>query len=153
MIKVSEFLCEDAIILNVSSKEKKGAITELVELLHENGKVKDSSKAISIVMEREKLGTTGVGQGVAIPHGRTETVKKLMGAFGISKNGVEFDSLDGEPTHFVFLLLSPPDNTGQHLRALARISRLFKDKFFRKALLDAGSQPEIMKIIQEEDEY
>lgn len=153
MMDISEFLYPEAITLNLASKEKKGAITELVELLSKNNKVKDAAKAIHIVLDREKLGTTGVGQGVAIPHGRTETVNKIIGAFGISKNGVQFDSLDGEPAHFIFLLLSPPDNTGQHLRALARISRLFKDKFFRKALLDATKKEEVFDIIEKEDEY
>ena len=104
-------------------------------------------------MDREAIGTTGVGQGVAIPHGRTDTVNSLVGAFGISKQGIDFDSLDGEPVHLVFLLLSPFDSGGHHLRALARISRLFKDKFFRQALIDARSVEEVLKIIDHEDAY
>lgn len=152
-MRISEFLCNEAINLNVASKDKKGVIAELVELLGKNGKVKDASKAIFTVMEREKLGTTGVGQGVAIPHGRTDTVNKLVGAFGISRNGVQFDSLDGEPVYLIFLLLSPSNNTGPHLRALARISRIFKDKYFKKALLEATSKEQIVNIIDQEDEY
>ncbi len=153
MIKIFEFLYPKAIVLDVQSRDKKGVITELVECLSKEKKVKDTPKAITSVLEREKLGTTGVGQGVAIPHGRTDAVGELVGAIGLSKQGVEFESLDGEPVHIIFLLLSPPDSGGQHLRALAKVSRLFKDKFFRQALLDARTKEEVLKIVQQEDEY
>lgn len=152
MIKIFDFLCQKAVTLEIKSRDKKGSISELIELLLKEKKVKDSAKALNAVMEREKLGTTGVGQGVAIPHGRVDTVSELVGAFGISKQGIQFDSLDGEPVHLVFLLLSPPDSAGYHLRAIARISRLFKDKFFRQALLDATDVEEVLKIIRQEDE-
>ncbi|MFN3966383.1 MAG: PTS sugar transporter subunit IIA [Endomicrobiia bacterium] len=152
-MKISDFLCEKAVTLNLQSRDKKGAIAELVELLYKEKKVKDPAKAINSIMEREKLGTTGVGQGVAIPHGRTDTVDELVGAFGISKQGVEFESLDGEPVYLIFLLLSPVESAGHHLRALSRVSRLFKDKFFRQALMDSKSVEEVLKIIHQEDEY
>ncbi len=152
-MKVLDFLWPKAVSLNLQSRDKKGAITELVELLYKEKKVKDSAKAINAIIEREKLGTTGVGQGVAIPHGRTDAVDELVGAFGISKQGVEFEALDGEPVHLIFLLLSPVESAGQHLRALSRVSRLFKDKFFRQALVDAKTIDEILKIIRQEDEY
>ncbi|OGS20901.1 MAG: hypothetical protein A2252_00540 [Elusimicrobia bacterium RIFOXYA2_FULL_39_19] len=152
-MKIFEFLYPKAIVLDVQSRDKKGVITELVECLSKEKKVKDTPKAITSVLEREKLGTTGVGQGVAIPHGRTDAVGELVGAIGLSKQGVEFESLDGEPVHIIFLLLSPPDSGGQHLRALAKVSRLFKDKFFRQALLDARTKEEVLKIVQQEDEY
>lgn len=153
MIKIFEFLHQKAIILDLQAKEKKNAVAEMVECLAREKKFKDTQKAITAVMEREKLGTTGVGQGVAIPHGRTDAVDELSGALGFSKHGVEFEALDGEPVHIIFLLLSPPDSGGEHLRALAKVSRLFKDKFFRQALLDAKSKEEVIKIIQQEDEY
>ena len=152
MIKIFEFLYPKAIILDLQSKDKKGAVNELVECLVKEKKLKDSLKAISAVMEREKLGTTGVGQGVAIPHGRTDVVSELVGAVGISKQGVEFEALDGEPVYIIFLLLSPPGSGGQHLRALAKVSRLCKDKFFRQALMESKTKEEILKIIQQEDE-
>ncbi|OGS19946.1 MAG: hypothetical protein A3J83_01485 [Elusimicrobia bacterium RIFOXYA2_FULL_40_6] len=151
-MKIFEFLYPKAIILDLQSKDKKGAVNELVECLVKEKKLKDSLKAISAVMEREKLGTTGVGQGVAIPHGRTDVVSELVGAVGISKQGVEFEALDGEPVYIIFLLLSPPDSGGQHLRALAKVSRLCKDKFFRQALMESKTKEEILKIIQQEDE-
>jgi len=137
LIKIFEFLYPKAIILDLQSKDKKGAVNELVECLVKEKKLKDSLKAISAVMEREKLGTTGVGQGVAIPHGRTDVVSELVGAVGISKQGVEFEALDGEPVYIIFLL---------------KVSRLCKDKFFRQALMESKTKEEILKIIQQEDE-
>jgi PTS system nitrogen regulatory IIA component len=104
-------------------------------------------------MEREKLGSTGIGQGVAIPHGKSDATQNLVGALGVSKRGVEFEALDGEPVHVIFLLVAPHESQGQHLKALSRISRLLKDKFFRQALKEAKSVQEIEKIIKEEDEY
>lgn len=152
-MKTLDFLCKNAITLELQARDKKGVISELVELLAKEKKIKDKVIAITSIMDRENLGTTGIGQGVAIPHGKTDTATELMGAFGISKQGIQFDSLDGEPVHLVFLLLSPSDSAGHHLRALARVSRLFKDKFFRQALIDANTQEEVLKIMQQEDEY
>ncbi|MEW6041074.1 MAG: PTS sugar transporter subunit IIA [Elusimicrobiota bacterium] len=152
-MKILDFLSPKNVTLELQARDKKGAITELIELLCKDKKVKDIHKLINAVMEREKLGTTGVGQGVAMPHGRTDAVTELVGAFGISRAGVQFESLDGEPVNLIFLLLSPSDSTGQHLRALARVSRLFKDRFCRQALLDARSVDELIKIIKQEDEY
>ena len=151
MLTISEFLCKKAIIIDLKSNDKKGVITELVESLAKEKLVKDSAKAITAVLEREKIGTTGVGQSIAMPHGRTDTVTELIGALGISKRGIDFESLDGEHVHIIFLLLSPPDSGGQHLRALARISRLFKDKFLRQALIDTNNTEEVLKIICQED--
>ena len=153
MLRISDFLCRKAINTNIESKDKKGAINELIEMLVKEKKVKDISKAVQSVMDREKIGTTGVGQGIAIPHSRTDAVSELIGAFGISKKGIDFESLDGEPVNLIFLILSPPDTGGQHLRALARISRLFKDKFFRQALIDATTVEEAIRIIEQEDTY
>lgn len=152
-MKIFDFLHPKAIILELQSRDKRGVIAELVELLAKEKKVKDVQKAVNAVIEREKLGSTGVGQGVAIPHGRTDTVSDLVAAFGISKEGIEFNSLDGEPVYLVFLLLSPVDSAGQHLRALAKVSRLFKDKFFRQALRDAKTVEELQRIVHQEDEY
>jgi len=152
-MRVIDFLCQKAVVLDLQARDKKGAIGELVDLLYKEKKVKDPEKAIDAIIEREKLGTTGIGQGVAIPHSRTDSVNELVGAFGISKQGVDFEALDGEPVRLIFLLLTPKEFAGQYLRALARVSRLFKDKFFRQALLDAKSVDEVLKIIRQEDEY
>ncbi|MBN1622324.1 MAG: PTS sugar transporter subunit IIA [Endomicrobiales bacterium] len=152
-MKIMDFLCPEAITIDLKSQDKKTAITELAELLHSAKKVKNTAKIIEATLEREKLGSTGIGQGVAIPHGKTDVVSEQIGALGISQKGVDFNSLDGEPVYIIFLLIGPAEVAGQHLKALARISRLFKDKFFRQALRDAKTVKEVTKIIQQEDEY
>lgn len=152
-MKVLEFLDTSTIQLELKSNTKKDAIVELCQLLHANGKLKDADAAVACLMEREKLGSTGIGQGVAIPHGKCDATEGLVAALGISRKGVEFEALDGEPVFVIFLLVAPPDGSGNHLKALARISRLLKDKFFRQAIKEAKDPAEIQKIIQEEDEY
>ena len=102
-------------------------------------------------MAREALGSTAIGQGIAIPHGKCEYVKKLVGCLGISKQGIQFDSLDGEPAHIFFLLIAPGDSAGPHLKALARISRLLKDKYIRESLKTATDDKSIVAIVQQED--
>ena len=152
-MKVMEFLDVSAISLDMKSATKKDAIAELCELLTAQGKVKNNDAVVTALMEREKLGSTGIGQGVAIPHGKSDGVQDLVAALGISRKGIEFEALDGEPVHIIFLLIAPANSAGQHLKALARISRLLKDKFFRQSLKDAKSVEDIQKIILEEDEY
>lgn len=151
-MKISDLLNLNRIIPELQSTDKKGVIRELVELLWREKKIKNVEETVNAVMKREKLGSTGVGQGVAVPHGRTDVVNELIGAFGISKKGIEFEALDGEPVYLVFLILSPIDSAGQFLRALAKVSRMFKDKFFRQALREAKTTEEILKIIRQEDE-
>jgi len=152
-MKILDFLCREAIVTDLESQTKKEVITELVGLLAKAKKVKDVGEVVKIIMEREQLGSTGIGQGVAIPHGKTETVNEIVAAFGISKKGIEFDALDGEPVYLVFLLLAPAEAAGTHLKALAKISRLLKDKFFRQTLKEATSPEEVVRIISEEDKY
>ena len=150
-MQILDFLSVDSIKLSMESKNKKDAIKELVEVLFKSGKVKDKKKMIQTLMEREELGSTGIGQGIAIPHGKSDTVSDLAAAFGVSTEGVSFDSLDGEPVNIFFLLVAPEGAAGAHLKALARISSLLKDKYFRKSLLSAQSAEEVIKIIQEEE--
>jgi len=150
-MQILDFLSVDSIKLSMESKNKKDAIKELVDVLVKSGKVKDKKKMIQTLMEREELGSTGIGQGIAIPHGKSDTVSDLAAAFGISTDGVSFDSLDGEPVNIFFLLVAPEGAAGAHLKALARISSLLKDKYFRKSLLSAQSPEEVIKIIQEEE--
>jgi len=152
-MKIMDFLCPDAITIDLKAQDKKAAITELVEMLAKAKKIKKIDNVIETVLEREKLGSTGIGQGVAIPHGKTDVLAEQVGALGISQKGVEFNSLDGEPVHLIFFLVGPIEVAGQHLKALSRISRLFKDKFFRQSLMGAKSVDEVIKIIQREDAY
>ena len=151
-MKITDFLKEDCVIVNLKSRDKKGAIAELLSLLEKNKYIKDSKKILETVMEREKLGSTGIGQGIAVPHAKTEQIDNLVGALGISQNGVDFDSLDGEPVYIIFLLLAPTKSIGLHLKALAKIARLLKDRVFRNALRECKTPEEAIKIIREDEE-
>ncbi|MCM8778997.1 MAG: PTS sugar transporter subunit IIA [Candidatus Omnitrophica bacterium] len=153
-MKIMEFLCEKAVSADLKAVDKKGVIEELVELLLEAGEIKekDKQKIIEIILNRESLGSTGVGQGIAIPHGKSDCVKTLTASLGISKRGINFDALDGEPVYIFFLLLAPKDSAGPHLKALARISRILKDKYLRDSLIKAEDEKKILSIIREEDE-
>ena len=150
-MQILDFLSADAIKMSLESKNKKDVVKELVELLVKSGKVKDKKKMLQTLMDREELGSTGIGQGIAIPHGKSETVTDLAAAFGLSTDGISFDSLDGEPVNIFFLLVAPEGAAGAHLKALARISSLLKDKYFRKSLLSAKTPEDVVKIIQEEE--
>lgn len=151
-MRIFDFLAEDAIKIDLQAKNKAEVIEELVEILVKNKRITDKKNAIKTLLEREELGSTGVGQGVAIPHGKSNTVKELIGALGISKAGINFDALDGERVHLFFLLLAPDGVGGTHLKALARISSLLKDKHFRKILLEAKTKKEIIDTIKNEEQ-
>lgn len=153
-MKILDFLNERAISADLKSQDKNSSIRELTELLVKAGgiKPKDKERVIEVLLNREALGSTGVGQGIAIPHGKCDAVSELIGAFAISKTGVNFDSLDGEPAYIFFLLIAPIESSGPHLKALARISKLLKDKYFREALKNAENEKTLLKIIKEEDE-
>lgn len=148
-----DFLDDQAVSCDVKSQTKENVIRELVGLLVTSSAIKERevSKLVQILLDREALGSTGIGQGVAIPHGKSDCVTKLVSAFGVSRAGVKFDSLDGEPVHLFFLLVAPEDAAGPHLKALARISRLLKDKHFRDSLKAARDEKQLIKIIREED--
>ncbi|MDR2860285.1 MAG: PTS sugar transporter subunit IIA [Elusimicrobiota bacterium] len=152
-MKIMDFLSPDAVIVDLKAADKKAAIIELVEKLRETKNVKKTDEIIEVVFEREKLGSTGIGQGVAIPHGKTDVLQEQVGVLGISRKGIEFNALDGEPVNIIFLLVGPVEVAGQHLKALSRISRLFKDKFLRQAIKAAETSEAIVKIIQQEDAY
>ena len=152
-MNIMSFLDDRAISVDLKAQQKEHVIQELTELLVKAGslKEKDVGKLVQILLKRESLGSTGIGQGVAIPHGKSDVVSKLIAAFGISRVGVNFDSLDAEPVHIFFLLIAPEDSAGPHLKALARISRLLKDKHFRESLRVAKDEKTLLRIIHEED--
>ncbi|MDR1951920.1 MAG: PTS sugar transporter subunit IIA [Elusimicrobiota bacterium] len=152
-MKIMDFLSPEAVIVDLKAPDKKSAIVELVETLKKTKSVKKTDEIIEVVLEREKLGSTGIGQGVAIPHGKTDVLDEQVGVLGISHKGIEFNSLDGEPVNIIFLLVGPVEVAGQHLKALSRISRLFKDKFLRQAIKEAPTPEDVVKIIQQEDAY
>ena len=153
-MKITDFLRERAVSVNLEAKNKEGVIREMVLLLVQAGEIKpaDEEKIVPILLARESLGSTGIGQGVGIPHGKSNVVRQLVGAFGVSRRGVDFDSLDGEMAHIFFLLIAPEDSAGPHLKALARISRLLKDRYFRESLKEAKDEKQVLKIILQEDQ-
>jgi len=152
-MNIMDFLNKKAIMPDLKSKDKKGVIAELIDALVKAGAVraKEKDTLLKTLMERESLGSTGIGQGIGIPHGKSSNVKELVSAFGLSKQGVNFDSLDGDPTHIFFLLVAPEESAGPHLKALAKISRLLKDKYFRDMLKNAKNEKEIIDIISDEE--
>ena len=153
-MKITDFLREEAINVSLTAMDKEGVIRELAHGLVKSGEIKpaEEEKLVPILLAREALGSTGIGQGVGIPHGKSNCVRQLVGAFGLSRRGVNFDSLDGEPVHIFFLLVAPEDSAGPHLKALARISRLLKDRFFREALKEAKDEKQVLRVIQQEDQ-
>jgi PTS system nitrogen regulatory IIA component len=151
-MKILDFLVADAINVKLSSTSKKDVLFELIEPLVKAGKVTDGKKMVEVLLEREELGSTGIGQRIAIPHGKSPVVKELAAAFGVSAQGVDYDSLDGEPVNLFFVLVAPDDSAGVHLKALARISGLLRDKFFKKALLNAQDRNDVIKVIESEEQ-
>ena len=152
-MNISDFLCPKAICADLKGTNKEEIIDELVGLLVSAGAIekKNKTKLVEILLQREALGSTAIGQGIAIPHGKSENVAKLTAGLGVSKKGIDFDSLDGEPAYIFFLLVAPVDSAGPHLKALARISRLLKDKYFRETLKNTKDEKSILKLISQED--
>lgn len=150
-MKIMEFLDKKAIAVNLKAADKEGVIKELVDLLVKTGTIRNREEMVKTLLAREALGSTGIGQGIGIPHGKSASLKDLVAAFGVSQKGINFDSLDGEPVYIFFLLIAPEASAGPHLKALARISRMLKDKYFRERLRKAQDEKEVIAIIQEED--
>ncbi|MBI3008533.1 MAG: PTS sugar transporter subunit IIA [Candidatus Omnitrophica bacterium] len=148
-----DLLNEKAITVNLVSTDKEGVIIELIDVLVKTGDISGAGKEklTKVLLDREALGSTGIGQGVAVPHGKCDCVKKLVAAFGISRKGVNFGSLDGEPVYIFFLLIAPDESAGPHLKALARISRLLKDRYVRDALKNAANEAGVLEVISQED--
>lgn len=153
-MKLTDFLSKKAVAADIKSIKKEDIIRELLDLLINAGDIekRHRNKLIEALMARESLGSTAIGQGIAIPHAKSDCVDRLIAAFALSKKGVDFDSLDGEPVYIFFLLLAPQDSAGPHLKALARISRLLKDKYFRDTLRACEDDKSIIKTISQEDE-
>ena len=150
-MKICDVLDRKSILPDLKALNKKGILEELVVPVAEIAGVsqQDLSK---VLMERERLGSTGIGGGIGIPHGKMKNLESLVLGFGLSRKGVDFESLDGQPTHIFFLLVTPENSTGLHLKLLARISRILKNDPFKSRLLEAVDTDEIMDIIKEEDE-
>ena len=151
-MKILDILAPEAIIPALRATTKSEALQELATRLATLHPEIDGVRLVQVLLDREALGSTAIAEGIAIPHGKLPGVANVMAAFGRSANGLAFDSLDGNPTRLFFLLVAPEDSAGIHLKALARVSRLLKDKGFRDRLGAGGTQEQLFAIIKEEDE-
>ncbi len=150
-MKITDFLDPGMAIPNLQGRSKTDVIEEMAQWLNRSLPDLDAKKLVQVLLEREKIGSTAIGEGVAIPHGKVAGIDKVHGVFARSSEGVDFDSVDGYPTHLFFLLIAPENSPGDHLKALARISRLLQTADFRARLMQASSAAEIFRAIQEED--
>jgi PTS system nitrogen regulatory IIA component len=151
-VKITDFLNVHTVIPALKSREKNAALEEMAQQLAAQHPSLEGPRVLRVLLEREKISTTAIGEGVAIPHGKLPGVDKVVGVFARSPEGVDFASLDGEPTHLFFTLIAPEDAAADHLKALARISRLLKDTAFRNRLMKGQTREEIFDIIAEEDQ-
>jgi PTS system nitrogen regulatory IIA component len=151
-LKITDFLTPERVITTLVSREKNAALKEMADRLVACETGLDGQKVLQVLLEREKISTTAIGEGVAIPHGKLLGVQTVTGVFARSPAGVDFASLDGGLTHLFFLLLAPEDAAADHLKALARISRLLKDPAFRNQLMAAKTSREIFDSIASEDQ-
>jgi PTS system nitrogen regulatory IIA component len=150
-MRIAEFLREDLVLPDLAASDKPGVLGEMCAALARVYPTLSTQKLADTLLEREKLGSTGIGEGVAIPHGKLAGLPGLLAAFARKRNGVDFAAIDGKPTYLFFALFAPDNSAGLHLKALARISRLFKQPQFRQAILNAEGAPGIFRLISEED--
>ena len=151
MATIKDMLRHDLILDDIKASDKTGVLREFAALLRSAEKIKDEDELVRVLLERELLGSTGIGDGVAIPHGKLHIIPEMIVAFGRSRNGVNYDSIDSKPVYLFFLLVTPEDMPGEHLRALARISRIFKNPALRDNLRRASERDPLLRLIYEED--
>ena len=151
-MKVFELLDEKFILTDFKSVEKESVINELIDLYKGNDKVNDIEMVRTAILDREKIMSTGVGKGFAIPHGKTNAVNNVIAAFGKTTRDIDYDALDGNPVHLVFLLVGRDDMVSKHIKLLSRISRLMNKDEFRERLVNSNTKEEIINIFKEEEE-
>lgn len=150
-MNIADMFKKEFIIEELKSRTRREVLTELSEIFSRANIRVDYDNMVDVLLEREKLGSTGIGGGIAIPHGKLAGLEDLIVSFGRSTDGIDFDSMDGKPVHIFFLLMAPENSAGQHLKALARISRMLKDDSFKTDLINATSVESLYKIIIEKD--
>lgn len=145
-------LSEELVNLDIIASSKIEVIEGLIDLLVQGNKVMDKKAYLDLVLERERMGSTGIGKGIAIPHGKTDAIKSVAIAFGRSRKGVDFDALDDQPVNLIFLLAAPNDSGPIYLKALARLSRILRKEDFRGALLEAKDVKSVLALIEDIEE-
>jgi nitrogen PTS system EIIA component len=151
-MRLGDVLRESCLVVDLKGTTREGVIREMTGVLQKEGLIGDANLAARVVLEREKLGSTGIGEGVAIPHGKMKGIDTILCSFGRSAQGINFQSVDKKPVHIFFLLLAPENAAGLHLKMLSRISRILRDPSFRKRIMEEGSVKEIYRDILGEDE-
>jgi PTS system nitrogen regulatory IIA component len=150
-MRICEVLNRETILTDMKAKDKKEVLEELVDSVSRQAGV-DRKELVKVLMERERLGSTGIGGGIAIPHGKLKNLESLILNVGVSHRGVDFESIDNRPAHIFFLLITPENSTSLHLKILARISKMLKNEIFKEKLLHAAGADEIFSILKSEDE-
>ena len=153
-MKLSDFVVRESILPDLAASTKNGVIREMVESLRSTGHVRngDEEAVVKAILKREDQGTTGIGRGVAVPHTKHSSTSRLVGTVALSKKGGDFSSLDGEAVHTLFLLISPSDRPGDHLRALETISRHLRNESFCRFLRQAATREQIIELLDEADQ-
>lgn len=151
-MKISAMLKEAFILGDLQAQTKREVLAEMVSLVRKDQSRFDPETLLQVLLEREKLGSTGIGDGIAIPHGKLDGLTQMVVVFGRSRRGIDFEAMDGRPVHLFFLLLAPENAAGMHLKALAKISRMLKDEGFRQRLLEAARPEDICRVIAEKDD-
>ena len=151
-MRITDFLTVQGVIPELAGREKSAVLQEMAQWLAVQRESLNADQVLQVLWERERISTTAIGEGVAIPHGKLAGIERVIGVFARSPGGVDFAALDGGPTHLFFVLLAPENAAADHLRALARISRLLKDAAFRSRLIEGQTREEIFRIIAEEDQ-
>jgi PTS system nitrogen regulatory IIA component len=146
-MNLKKILTTDCILLNLKSETKEEILAEMVDFLIHTGKIKNCQTALSVIMEREKKMSTGMQNGIAIPHGKTDEVKRLVAMVAIHRQGVDFSSIDGKPSHIFVMTLSPVKHTGPHIQFLAEISKLLSDTDLLEKVIQASTQEEILTLL------
>jgi len=150
-MKIMEILVKESVILDLGVRTKREVLAEMAASLAKVEPQIEAGRLLDVLMEREALQSTGIGEGVAIPHGKLSGLERLVASFARSRAGIDFESIDGQPTHHFFLLVVPEHSGGQYLKALARISRFFRDPAFRQSLAAGAALEDVIRAIEEED--
>lgn len=150
-MNITDILKKEFVIENLESRTKREVLTELSGIFFRGNIKVDYDTMVEVLLEREKLGSTGIGGGIAIPHGKLAGLENLIVSFGRSNDGIDFDSMDGKPVHIFFLLMAPENSAGQHLKVLAKISRMLKDNSFKTDIMKAASVEDLYRTITEKD--